>query len=1039
MKRATLLLVITLLVNLTVFAQNKTIRGTVTDAITGEPLAGVNVLLPEIGRGVMTNQEGNFKILVPQNEANLLFIYPEKERKEVEIGDQVFISVELGPIRSKIDETASFSFGEDKRKHLQPYSYQEIPNGAIAQKGSQNLATILKGKASALYVNETSGMQGSSASLSIRGNNSVFLNNEPLIVLDGLPLISGVGFSGLSNGIDYSSRINDINPEDIKSINILKGASAAALYGSRGSNGAIIITTFSGENLKPNSTRINLGQSYMVNEVVGLPQQQNQFGQGVNGAFQNNSPYSWGANITDNEGLNDNLNPLFQDGYTAISNFDIAGRNQKGNYNLALSYADQEGIIPNSGMSRITGKLRGELKLGNKLSVGAIANLGLNDISKLAGGNNSSSVLNGAFLSPRSYDLWGDTFVAAGNPNQQEYYHNGADNPRWSLANNQFNEMTQKIFGSFYLKYQPVKWLEVNYRGGGELLSEELNEVYALGSSFTNGRTNPPSGGRIINGQNNTQQINSNFNAKLKFGNPKGFAFDLLLGNEIIDTQAESNIQQGVDITEAGSQNINNTTVQLRDSINFNTRNLGFYANARLSLYQILYIDLSGRQEYLSNSTINNSQYFNPTAGLSFIFSQLMEGNDFLTVGKISASFSEIAQLPDLNQNIVNGFNTGLSNPYFYPSRSGYPLRTQGSNFLVSDDLEPQLAQTIDVGLHLEMLHNHLNLVVNYFQENNSNQVLIIPQDPSSSINYSLQNAGEIQNTGVEAFVRLSPVMAKNFEWNISGNYTTIESQVLSISEETNSISLGDNSESPEIRITEGSSFPVIYGTGFLRSEEGRMMVDNREFINGNPNPAFGMPLRDPNQKELGNTNPDFWGAISNEFRIFGLSLHVQFDGQFGGSAYNGNSKIMKEFGMDIATNDRADGVVLDAVKGYYSIDGDGNAVPNIEGENNIVINKGEYFWSEAMANIDEAHIYSTNFIRLREAKISYTFNHDNRRDSFIKRASVFVIGRNLWMESSFPNADPETQWNGTSPYYGQQYFNFPQMRSFGGGINLTF
>jgi hypothetical protein len=250
---------------------------------------------------------------------------------------------------------------------------------------------------------------------------------------------------------------------------------------------------------------------------------------------------------------------------------------------------------------------------------------------------------------------------------------------------------------------------------------------------------------------------------------------------------------------------------------------------------------------------------------------------------------------------------------------------------------------------------------------------------------------------------------------------------------------LGDNSESPEIRITEGSSFPVIYGTGFLRSEEGRMMVDNREFINGNPNPAFGMPLRDPNQKELGNTNPDFWGAISNEFRIFGLSLHVQFDGQFGGSAYNGNSKIMKEFGMDIATNDRADGVVLDAVKGYYSIDGDGNAVPNIEGENNIVINKGEYFWSEAMANIDEAHIYSTNFIRLREAKISYTFNHDNRRDSFIKRASVFVIGRNLWMESSFPNADPETQWNGTSPYYGQQYFNFPQMRSFGGGINLTF
>ena len=217
------------------------------------------------------------------------------------------------------------------------------------------------------------------------------------------------------------------------------------------------------------------------------------------------------------------------------------------------------------------------------------------------------------------------------------------------------------------------------------------------------------------------------------------------------------------------------------------------------------------------------------------------------------------------------------------------------------------------------------------------------------------------------------------------------------------------------------------------------MIVDNREFIGGNTNPAFGMPIRDPNQKELGKMNPDFRAAISNEFRIFGFGLHAQLDGQFGGSAYNGNVKIMKEFGMDVATNDRETGVVLDAVKGYYTTDGNGGAVPDVEGENNIVINKGEYFWSEVMSDIDEAHIYKTNFVRLREVKISYTFNHDNSRDGFIKKASIYAVGRNLWIISSFPNGDPETHWNGTSPYYGQQYFNFPQMRSFGGGINLTF
>ena len=1037
MKKVILLSIITLLVNLTASAQNKTIRGTVTDAITGKPLAGVNVLLPEVGKGVMTNQEGNFKIVVPQNESNILFIYPDKARKEVEIANQAFISVELGPIRTKIDETAHFSFGEKREKYLQPYAYQELSSSSIAQKGSQNLAAILKGKASSLYVDETSGMPGSSASFSIRGKNSAFINNEPLIVIDGLPITSGAAFSGLSNGMDYSSRINDVNPEDIKSINILKGASAAALYGSRGANGAIIITTFSGENIKPNSTRVNVGQSYIVNQVIGLPEQQNQFGQGSEGQSVEDSPYSWGPSLSSD--VNDNMNPLFQDGYTAISNFDISGRSLKGNYNLALSYADQEGIIPNSGMNRITAKLRGELKLGNKLSIGAITNLGLNDVSKLAGGNNTSSVLNGAFLSPLTYNLWGTAFANENDPNQQEYYHAGADNPRWSLVNNQFNELTEKVFGSVYLKYQPAKWIELNYRGGGELLSEEINEIYGLGSSYTDGRTNPPSGGRIINGQNTIQQINSNLSAQLKFGNPKGFAFDLLLGNEYIDTQSESIINQGFDITESGTENISNTTSQQHDSLTYINQNLGFYANARLSLYQILYIDLAGRQDYISNSTYDNSQYFNPTAGLSFVFSQLMEENNFLNMGKISASFSEIVQAPYFNQSMNNGLNGGISNPYFSPSRTAFPLRTQEGNYLRNEGLMPQITTTIDLGLNLELFNNHVELNVNYFQENTSNQLLFVPQAPSSGVKYRFQNSGEIQNTGIESNIRISPVLAKNFEWNIAANYTAIESEVLSVSEGLNSIPLGANSESPEIRMIEGSSFPVIYGNGFLRSDEGRMIVDNREFINGNANPEFGMPIRDPNKKELGKMNPDFWGALTNEFRIFGLSLHVQFDGQIGGSAYNGNSKIMKEFGMDIATNDRQDGVVLDAVKGYYSLDGEGNAILNVEGENNIVITKGEYFWRNAVSDIDEAHIYSTNFIRLREAKISYTFNHDNSRNGFVKKAAIYVVGRNLWMESSFPNMDPETQWIGTSPYYGQQYFHFPQMRSFGGGINLTF
>ena len=308
MKRFSLLLMILFLPVLSAFAQYKTLRGKVSDAVTGEALGGVYVLLKEAGRGVTTNKDGNFKIDVPPKTDTLLFIYPGKARKELITTEQAYILVELGPDSHKIDDTAFFAFAEERKNNLQPYAYQELHSKALAHKGSQNLASLLKGKVSALYVNETSGMPGSSARLSIRGNNSIFINNEPLIVVDGLPLISGSGFSGLANGMDYSSRINDINPDDIKSLNVLKGASAAALYGSRGANGAIIITTFSGEEIKTNSTRINLGQSYLVNQVAGLPKQQNQYIQGTNGEAVNDSPYSWGpnlANLIDGE-LNDN-------------------------------------------------------------------------------------------------------------------------------------------------------------------------------------------------------------------------------------------------------------------------------------------------------------------------------------------------------------------------------------------------------------------------------------------------------------------------------------------------------------------------------------------------------------------------------------------------------------------------------------------------------------------------------------------------------------------------------------------------------------
>ncbi|HET8860076.1 SusC/RagA family TonB-linked outer membrane protein [Marivirga sp.] len=1038
MKKSFLIFILTFLTLQVLFAQNKILRGTVTDAVSGEPLSGVNVLIKEIGKGIITDREGNFKISIPSEIENLLFIYPGKERKEIEVGEYSFVSVELGPIYSQIDEEAHFSFGTLERKYLQPYAYQELEENSINRMGTQSLATVLKGKISSLYVNESSGMPGASAALSLRGNNSVFLNNSPLLIVDGLPIRSDAGFSGLENGMDYSSRINDLNVEDIKTINVLKGASAAALYGSRATNGAIIITTKKGSDLKPGSTRVNVGQSYIVSQAAKLPELQNTFGQGNNGQFNDNSPFSWGENLTEEQAY-DNLNPMFQDGSTAISHFDISGRGTKGNYNAAVSYVDQKGVIPTSAMNRITGKLQGELNFNNKFTVGAIANAAVNDISKLAGGNNSSSVLNGTFLSPPSYDLWGDSFASAGNPSQQEYYRPGVDNPRWSLANNDFSETTERIFGSVYFKYQPSKWLQFNYRGGGDFFNENINEIYDLGASYTNGRTTPPAAGRIIEGQNQHQELNSNINAQLTFGNPKRLVFELLLGNETIDIQTNSTVNIGNNLNEAGTQDIDNTDTQSSDTVNYYSRVYGFYANASFSIYNTIYLDFSARQDYISNSNYENGAFIYPSVGMSFVFSQLFEKNNFLNIGKLSANFSNIGQAPFLNQNINQGLNEGLSNPYFAQSRTHYPYLTQGQFFVMDEVLSPQITQTLDLGLDLRLLNNQVGLKLNYFQENNSDQVLLLPEPLTSGVSYRLQNVGEIENRGIEASLSLIPVKRENFEWEISGNYTAIESNVVSISENINQLRLSGGVDGPEIRLVEGESFPMIYGTSFLRNEEGKIVVDGREFIGGISNPSFGMPIEDPNRKSLGKMNPDFWAALSSNIRIYGLSIHAQFDGQLGGHIYAGQTQQQKEYGTDIATSDRAEGVVLDAVKGYYSLDGNGEAVVEADGENNIIINKGEYFWSNVMAGIDEAHVYQNNFVRLRELKIGYTFDHTKGGSGFFKKTNLYVVGRNLWLKSSLPNADPETGWNSNHPYHGQQFLHFPHLRSIGGGINLTF
>jgi len=999
-------------------SREATITGKVTDE-NGEPLPGVTVSVEGSLTGTVTDLEGNYSLTVPEGSV-LTFSFIGYSTQRISVGKQTVINASLVPDVQALSEVVVTAFGIEKEKKALSYAVQEISGDRLAAVGNTNLTNSLQGKVAGLIVKQSSGAPGSTSRITIRGSRSFVGNNEPLYVVDGLPVAGG-------------SRTVDINPNDIKSINILKGPTAAALYGLRASNGVIVIETKKGEGALGGKPTITFESNYNFEQLSRKPDIQTTYMQGEAGNFNAFSAFAWGPRIDsmgvytnqlgeqEQAAVYDNIGDLFKTGGILNTNLSVSNAYERGNYAINLGFADQEGILDNTGMQKVNVKLAGGYDLSEKLRVNTSVNY-------------SNTLIEGAtlpwwatFAIPPSYNLKGKPTHEPGEPYKQINFRGQHDNFYWALENNYNRNKTTRTFGNISFDYTPLDWLSVNYRFGLDEYTTQAKSVEEKGSG--SGRTDPPSGGSISSNMVNHRQLNSNLNLTLTRSFGDNFNLDFMVGNEFYDIRSNSLSNNGSDIVIGGFHHISNTMVQTTNENLTRSRVVGFFGNLGLSWQNTLFLNATGRNDVVSNMPRQNRSFFYPSLGMGIVFTELLTlPEQFLTFGKLRASVAEVGQAGPI-YSTATLFGPGAATGGFSFPYQGLNVFSL-SNQLNGSDLRPENTRTFEIGTDLRFFNDRIGLDYTYFDSKANGQIYRVPIAISTGFGSELRNAGEMRIRGHELILNLSPIATPNFNWNLTTNFSSYTNTVISLAEGIEQLELGGFWVT--LVAKEGEEYPAIRGVGYARDPaSGEVVVDSRAVLpNGNPNPQYGMPLRSTEEIILGNAQPDFEMSFLNDFSFKNITLSAQIDWRQGGKLSSGYNRLGKLYGILAETEDRTSNHVIGGKKGFYE---EGNLV--VEGDNDITIQKGYEYFRVNQDPIREASVYDATFLRLRELRIGYESPMKWLSNSLIQNASVYLVARNILLNAGVPNFDPE-MFNTSE---GESYNTYPQTKSFGGGIRIGF
>ena len=1074
-QRLTMLLAAMLLMVGTALAQTK-VNGTVVSQEDNEPVIGVSVLVVGTNIGTVTDANGKFSLTVPAGKSQLRFTYVGMETLEVSARPNMRIVLRSGD--TNLDEIVVTAMGISRQQKTLGYSAQTLDNTELTKGHVTDVTNALAGKVAGVQINTTSSDPGAANSVIIRGISSINGNNQPLYVVDGVPL-QQTTFSGSQKEQDQFTNavggISNINPNDIENMTVLKGAAATALYGSRAANGVIVITTKSGKKGDSRNFSITYDGGVQWRQVATLPKLQNKFGQGWNGKQTFIENGSWGPEMDGSmqlygpiwnyqqlnhkyEALENNIKDFFESGVSTSHSVALSGvsNDNKMTYYLSFSHSSDDGILPGDkdNYKRNTIAYRGSYDATDWFKLSSSVNVSTSKTNTVAA-YQGTSFIDGIMEFPRDISLVDrQDLSSAFNTPEAWYTPYGITNPYWAIANNYNQNNSKQVFGKIQADIKPIQQLTLTYRFGFDYTDYDHKIGYpqiGLDDALINddmgyAPSNMNQAGYVAATYMRKHELNHDFLANWT--------------DKYLDGKLDVNVNVGVNMNERQYSYIDSQTSNLTFYTDFwdlsngatkdmleehqqKRRLVGLFGDITLGWDDMLYLELTARNDWSSTLPLEKNSYFYPGATLSWIFTKLIPKNKILDFGKIRLAYGKTGN--DASPYLTgHRFTQGWANGYYGSDIIKFPFNGlnafQATSSIGSTDLKPEMTSEFEVGLNLALLQNRINIDFAYYHRETNDQIFTLPVDPSTGYSSMVTNFGKVRNTGIELLVNTTPIRTKDFRWDLGFNFSKNNNKVVTMPAsleggKTVIERFSAGNDAVYMYAEEGKPMGEIYTYLPTFNENGQMIVDEN-----------GQPVLTTDVKDTGkNVNADWTGGVTTSFTYKGISLSAALDIRKGGYMFSRTKNLMQFTGNGEATlyNGRNPFVIPNSVVGIY--DDDDNFLGWETNSTPIYMTNSsyqDYFNDYGAGQGGEFYLIDRSFVKLRNITLSWQLPKAWVSKLYLTDVNLSVFCNNVftWTAKDNRYIDPETSsyGNDLGGMFGELYSN-PACRTFGFNVGVKF
>ncbi len=1040
----------------TAAAQTFEITGTITSETDGSPLPGASVVEMGTQTGTSADPQGRYTLNVSGPNATVVVTFIGFLSQQIDVNGRNTINIALEEDVEQMEEVVVTAFGIERQQRALGYSVSRISGESLRESRETNVANALSGKIAGVAVSKPATGPAGSSRVIIRGNKSLEGNNQPLYVVDGVPIDnSSGGQAGMWGGVDEGDQISGINPDDIENISVLKGPSAAALYGTRAQNGVVLITTKTGRT-QGNMLGVEFNSNVTFEDaLVGYSDYQTEYGQGSQGlkptdreSALDTGTQSWGALLDGSmvpqfdgvarpySAVDDKLDRFYQSGLTATNTLALTGGVGGTTFRASASALNNQSIVESATMDRYTISLRGTSQFGSKLSSDVKINYVFEDVdnrTRLSDSPGNPNYTIGILPSNVDPQVLAPGHLSDNELRELEFDRNVfSTNPYWAVDRFVHRDNENRFLGFGLLRYEPLDWLAVQGRVGQDWYNTRYTNVTPYGTAYS------------LLGNMNERELtvmerNWDFLVTADQRVMSDVGVSVALGGNRMDRVSEN--------LSVGGSTFNIPTLQTVSNLANQTSGYGYsqkrinsiYGSAEFSYRDFAFVTVTGRNDWSSTLPSDNNSYFYPSVSGSLVFSDIINLPSFLSFGKLRASWAQVGG--DTDPYRLN-LSYGLTNPHL-----GTALGFISQNAIPLAQLKPSNSEGIETGFEMRFMENRFGVDFTWYTQSTTNQILSTTVVQSSGFGSKVINAGEMKNSGIELMLNTTPFFTPDLRWDLDLNFGLNRNEVVELTEGLDRLNLDQpRGQNAFVVAQKGEPFSTIRGTTWVRDGQGNIVVNSN-----------GVPLVGPHRL-LGVGVPDWTGGILNTLRYKNVSLSALVDVSWGGSIYSGTNRVAFSQGLHQETLVGRD--VCEQVGWDANPDADGRPTGCWVPENTVVVTGGSVAY-DADGNITEdtrtfasntraifpqswygslpaeAYIYDASYIKLRELQLRFRIPNGWVQGLPIQVASVSLVGRNLWLiHSKVPNVDPESAYNNSNAQ-GLEWAGVPQTRSIGFNVNV--